>query len=216
MGAASLAVGVVDDHPAISAGVANGLVADLPDGSTFALHTDLEGLLTERHLDVVLLDLSLGDDSEPVENVRRVLARGWHVLIYTQVQHPGQLAKCLRAGALGVVGKHQQWSVLAEAVIVVARGQAYLNAQWATAMEALEGTSIPSLAPREAEVLRLYAAGLPLKSVARQVGVAEQTAKEYLVRVRRKYEEAGRPAPTKTHLLRRAVEDGHLGLREVD
>ena len=63
---------------------------------------------------------------------------------------------------------------------------------------------------REAEVLRLYAAGLPLRVVAEHLHIAEDTAKEYLGRVRLKYAEAGRPAPTKTDLYRRAFEDGHL------
>ena len=36
------------------------------------------------------------------------------------------------------------------------------------------------------------------------------TAREYLDRIRVKYVEVGRPAPTKVDLLRRAVEDGIL------
>lgn len=66
------------------------------------------------------------------------------------------------------------------------------------------------MAPREAEAVRLYAAGLPLKSVARRMALSQETVKEYLLRARRKYAAAGRPAQTKTDLYRRAVEDGYL------
>lgn len=64
------------------------------------------------------------------------------------------------------------------------------------------------LSPREREVLRLYAAGLPLKVVADRLGIAYSTAKENITRIRTKYVDVGRPAPTKIDLLRRAMEDG--------
>ena len=66
----------------------------------------------------------------------------------------------------------------------------------------------PQLSARERDVLRLYAAGLPLKAVADRLGIAYSTAKENITRVRVKYVEVGRPAPTKVDLLRRAMEDG--------
>ena len=57
-------------------------------------------------------------------------------------------------------------------------------------------------------MLRLYAAGLPLKAVADRLGIAFSTAKENIARIRGKYVGVGRPAPTKVDLLRRAIEDG--------
>jgi len=54
----------------------------------------------------------------------------------------------------------------------------------------------------------MYASGLPMKSVARRMGISPETVKDYLMRVRRRYEEVGRPAATKTELYFRAVEDG--------
>jgi len=40
--------------------------------------------------------------------------------------------------------------------------------------------------------------------------ISEETAKQYVGRVREKYARAGRAAPTKLDLYYRAVEDGHL------
>ena len=65
-----------------------------------------------------------------------------------------------------------------------------------------------ALSEREREALRLYAANLPAKSVARRMGVSEGTVKVYLRRVRSKYQALNRPAATKLDLYRRAVEDG--------
>ena len=45
-------------------------------------------------------------------------------------------------------------------------------------------------------------------AVAERLGVAYSTAKENINRIRVKYVEVGRPAPTKIDLLRRAMEDG--------
>jgi DNA-binding NarL/FixJ family response regulator len=212
MGDGELRIAVVDDHRAVSAGVQPGL-ADLvrldPSGVQQAL-TVAELLATGGTFDLVLLDLQLNDESDPVENVALLRDRGWSVLLYTQETRAHLVGRCLRAGALGVVGKHAPWAELAEAVRSVADNEPFLTPEWANAMEAALESQVPQLAPREAQVLRLYAAGMPLKSVARQVGIAQETAKEYLARIRRKYATAGREAPTKTDLYLRAVEDGHL------
>ena len=66
----------------------------------------------------------------------------------------------------------------------------------------------PVLSHREREVLRLYASNLPSTSVARQLGITEGSVKEYLKRVRRKYQQLGLAAGTKRDLYHRAREDG--------
>jgi DNA-binding NarL/FixJ family response regulator len=56
-----------------------------------------------------------------------------------------------------------------------------------------------------------YAAGNELlPTVARRLGVDEETVKTHLRRIRRKYADVGRPAPTRRDLYVRAVEDGLL------
>ena len=79
-----------------------------------------------------------------------------------------------------------------------------------TAIDADRDFAKAQLGRREREILHLYASGLPLKLAAEQLGIGYSTAREYLDRIRVKYVEVGRPAPTKVDLLRRAVEDGIL------
>jgi DNA-binding CsgD family transcriptional regulator len=69
----------------------------------------------------------------------------------------------------------------------------------------------PHLAPRQREVLAAYAAGNELLDVvARRLGMNPETLKTHLRRIRAKYRDVGRPAPTRRDLYVRAVEDGLL------
>jgi len=202
-----LTVALVDDHPAILRAVISEIMAAFPMSEVCqSKHVD-DVLATPGPYDLVVLDVQLGDDSDPATNVRRVSERGWPVLLYTQETNARVVARCFRAGASGIVGKSQDLADLLEAVRLIVSGQPYLSGDWASALSS-DAAAIPSLAPREAEALRMYASGLPMKSVARRMGISPETVKDYLMRVRRRYEEVGRPAATKTELYFRAVEDG--------
>lgn len=202
---ARIRVGAIDDHPAVLKGVIAEL-GELPQAQVCVHARTVEELLQAAvEVDVVLLDVQLGDGTDVAENVARLAATGAAVLLFTQEHRPAPIARALRSGAAGIVGKHEPMNVLVEAITAVAAGEPLLNPEWAAIVE-----GDPELAPREAEAVRLYAAGLPLKSVARRMSLSQETVKEYLLRARRKYAAAGRPAQTKTDLYRRAVEDGYL------
>jgi DNA-binding CsgD family transcriptional regulator len=49
-----------------------------------------------------------------------------------------------------------------------------------------------------------------LPTIARRLGMDPETVKTHLRRVRAKYAEVGRPAPTRRDLYARAMEDGLL------
>lgn len=204
-----LKVALVDDHPPILRAVidaltdALGAIEAVP--ARHVLQLDQPGVPDPAAFDVVILDLQLGDGSDPVDNVAWLLQRGWPTLLYTQETSAAVVGRCFRAGASGIVSKSEELATLVEAVRIVAGGSPYLSGDWAGVLEAQQ---IPNLPPREAEALQLYAAGLPMKSVARRMGISPDTVKEYLMRVRRRYDEVGRPAQTKTELYIRAVEDG--------
>jgi DNA-binding CsgD family transcriptional regulator len=69
----------------------------------------------------------------------------------------------------------------------------------------------PSLAPRQREVLVAYVSSSDLlPTIARSLGMDRETLKTHLRRIRAKYTEVGRPAPTRRDLYVRAVEDGLL------
>ncbi len=200
-------VGAVDDHPAILSGLLAGLSQPPRTFVCAVAETVAELLDFGAAMDIVLLDLRLADDSDPETNVHTLIEHGLPVLLYTQERRQPLVARALQAGASGVVGKHEPMSTLAQAVSRVVDGGVWFSAEWAEAIRSGIG---PELAPRETEAITLYAAGLPLKSVATRMGLSQETVKQYLNRCRAKYAAVGRPAQTKTELYRRAIEDGYL------
>ncbi|GAA3735178.1 response regulator transcription factor [Leifsonia bigeumensis] len=204
-------VGVVDDHESVRLGLK---AACIDAGFEFVLAAasvrEFVSELGGRECDVVVLDLSLGDGSTVTENVKAVQATGCAVLIHSIADRVALVREALAAGAAGVIPKSSATKTVMSALATVARGDVLNNLEWATAIDADRDFSKAQLGRREREILHLYASGLPLKLAAERLGIGYATAREYLDRIRVKYVEVGRPAPTKVDLLRRAVEDGIL------
>ena len=206
-----LRIGAVDDHPVILAGVSEGLRWHLPGATVAPVTRTVRDLLQANPVvDLILLDIELHDGTDPAENVRKLTAKGWPVLLFTQDPRLHLVSRTFRAGASGILSKGEDLATIAHAVGLVASGMPYLSSEWAVAVAQDEVWTAPNLAPREVEAVRLYAAGMKLTSVARRLAVSEDTARTYLLRARNKYANAGRPAQTKTDLYIRAVEDGIL------
>jgi len=204
-------VAVVDDHESVRLGLK---AAFLDAGYDFVLEAPtvaqlVTGLAGEP-VDVVVLDLSLGDGSTVTDNVKNVQATGSAVLVHSIADRVASVREALAAGAAGVIPKSSATKTVLAAAATVARGEVLNNLEWATAIDADRDFAKAQLGRREREILHLYASGLPLKLAAQQLGIGYSTAREYLDRIRVKYVEVGRPAPTKVDLLRRAVEDGIL------
>ena len=208
---AAVRVAVVDDHESVRLGLK---AAFLDEGYDFLIAAanvnELVDGLAGRECDVVVLDLSLGDGSSVTENVKRVQALGSAVLVHSIADRVAYVREALAAGAAGVIPKSSATRTVIAAAASVARGEVLNNLEWATAIDADGDFARAELGRREREILHLYASGLPLKLAAQQLGISYSTAREYLDRIRVKYVEVGRPAPTKVDLLRRAVEDGIL------
>lgn len=59
-------------------------------------------------------------------------------------------------------------------------------------------------------MLAMFADGAKAQAVAYANQISPATVEDYVRRIRAKYVRAGRPAPTKVDLYKRAVEDGFL------
>jgi two-component system, NarL family, uhpT operon response regulator UhpA len=210
-------VAVVDDHESVRLGLRAAIQAQ---GFTFIDEAgtvrELVDKLAGRECDVVVLDLSLGDGSTITDNVKNIQATGAAVLVHSIADRVAGVREALAAGAAGVIPKSAATSTVMAAIRTVARGDVLNNLEWASAIDADVEFAKAQLGRRERDVLNLYASGLPLRMVADQLGIALSTAREYLDRIRVKYVEVGRPAPTKVDLLRRAVEDGILPNLDTD
>ncbi|SMQ60350.1 response regulator [Agreia sp. VKM Ac-1783] len=212
---ATVRVAIVDDHESVLLGLkAACLEAGYEVVAVGLTVPDLLRALGTRPSDVVVLDLSIGDGLSVTHNVEAALHSGASVLVHSIADRTASVREALAAGAAGVIPKSAATSTVIAAIATVAAGGVLNNLEWASAIDADAEFSRAKLTARERDVLHLYAAGLPLKLVAAELGIATPTAREYLDRVRAKYVQVGRPAPTKVDLLKRAVEDGILALGE--
>jgi DNA-binding NarL/FixJ family response regulator len=115
------------------------------------------------------------------------------VLVVTTFDLDEYVYEALRAGASGFVLKDASAHALAEAVRVVAAGDAMLSPsvtrRLLTAFARLDGGGAPSrlrieqLTERETEVLTLIARGLSNAEIAGDLVVAEQTVKTHVGRI---------------------------------
>lgn len=169
---------------------------------------DLLSISTD--FDLVVLDLRLEDGSTPKANAAQLHAHDIKVLVFTTADYPDLVRSAISAGVLGVIRKSARNSELVDAIRLAAQGQTVATMDWAAAIDADPDIATVDLSPRQREVLELYAAGEPAARVASITGLSVETVNAYLARIRRKYADAGRPAPTKTELYKRALEDGWL------
>lgn len=206
-------VALIDDHESVRLGLEaacerDGAQTVVFSDSTVGAYLEWRCSTGAPPADVVVLDLTLGDGTTVTENVTALVADGASVVIHSVADRPAAVREALAAGAAGVVSKSSALDDVLDAIRTVAQGDALNNVEWASAVDGDRAFADAQLSQREREVLRLYAAGLPLKVVAERLGVAYSTAKENITRIRVKYVDVGRPAPTKVDLLRRAMEDG--------
>jgi two-component system, NarL family, nitrate/nitrite response regulator NarL len=205
-------VAAVDDHPVILDGFASWVMAGQSGIRVIGTATTVAALLAGpgRRAHVVLLDLELGDGTTVERNVADILAAGPAVLVLAGSEKPLAVRAAMRAGALGYALKNEETGQIRAAIEAVATGQDWISPRLAYILATDDAADRPALSPQETRALQLYATGMPIKSVARKMIISEDTAKQYLGRVREKYMRAGRAAPTKLELYYRAVEDGHL------
>ncbi|HEV2377366.1 MAG TPA: response regulator transcription factor [Streptosporangiaceae bacterium] len=211
-GAAAIDVAAVDDHPVVLGGVAGWVCAAGSGIRVVGTAATVDELLAGpgRRAHVVLLDIQLDDGTEVGRNVAAVRAAGPAVLVLSASDQPHSVRAAIRAGALGYVLKSEEASAVQEAIRTVAAGGDWVSPRLAYILATDDAPDRPVLSTQETRVLQLYATGMAMKSVAHRMGISEDTAKQYVGRVRQKYSRAGRSAGTKLELYYRAVEDGHL------
>ncbi|MCK6211284.1 response regulator transcription factor [Georgenia sp. EYE_87] len=203
-------VGIVDDHESVVLGLRVTLGQHAAVEVVGSADT-VRGLLAlGRPIDVAVLDLRLGDGSDPGDNVRALRDAGIKVLVFTAGDDPHAIRRAAGAGAVGVLQKAAPVETLTTAVLAATQDETVPSATWAAAIDGDPDLDSAALSPREAEVLALYAAGEKTVRVAHTLGISEHTVIEHLRSIRAKYARDGREAPTKVDLYRRAVEDGFL------
>jgi DNA-binding NarL/FixJ family response regulator len=183
-----------------------------PDIDMVAAVASWPELLThpEFPVDVVLLDLDLKDNIPVSLKISTLKTTGVRVVLMSTYSEPNVVREALAAGALGYLVKSEDASMIVEAIRAAAEGESFVSAELDLALNSGEVGGAPKLSAQERRVMALYGGGEPVKAVAYQLGISEETAKSYLKRIREKYRVAGIDVGTKVALRKRAIQDGIL------
>lgn len=207
---APIRLAIVDDHRMLLGALSEWLRGAAPDIDVVAAVPSWSELLAHRAfpVDVVLLDLDLKDNIPVSLKLSMLKSAGVQTMLISTYSEPAVVREALSAGALGYLPKSEPVETIVEAIRAAKLGESYLTPELqATLIE--DGLS-PKLSAQERRVMALYGAGQPVKAVAFQLGISEETAKSYLKRIREKYRVAGYDVGTKVALRKRAIADGIL------
>ena len=204
-------VAIVDDHRMLL-GALTEWIRSAQDIDMVAAVASWPELLShpEFPVDVVLLDLDLKDNIPISLKIATLKTMAVKVVLMSTYSEPNVVREALAAGALGYLVKSEDASMIIEALRAASVGESFVSAELDLALNAGEVGGSPKLSAQERRVMALYGGGEPVKAVAFQLSISEETAKSYLKRIREKYRVAGFDVGTKVALRKRAIEDGIL------
>ena len=198
---------VADDQSAVREGLVL-LLGTLPGITVAGEAADGNAaveLVTTVQPQVVLMDLNM-PGCDGVTATARITAEhpGTRVVVLTTYADDESIIRALQAGALGYLTKEATRAEIGRAVHAAAAGQAILDpgVQQRLLSAAARAPGVPAasatpgapgagasggaddeLTPREAEVLRLIAAGQSNREIARTLFVSEATVKTHVNRI---------------------------------
>ncbi|MFZ0181125.1 MAG: response regulator transcription factor [Candidatus Dormiibacterota bacterium] len=194
---ATIRVLIADDQRVVREGLT--MIVGLIDGVEVvgAAGNGLEAVqrAEREHPDVVLMDLRMPgmDGAEATRRIRAVLPTT-QVLVLTTYADDESLFPALEAGARGYLTKDADAEEIERAIRALAAGRTHLDpaVQQRLVAAVLEGPRVApadvqappdDLSPREAEVLKLIAAGLSNSEIATSLFLSNATIKTHVNRI---------------------------------
>ncbi len=188
---------IVEDHPTMREGLVRVIerendlqVAGEADSASRALQC-----LAAAEPDLVLLDISLGDDNG-IELIKDIKLRHPQlpVLVHSMHEDSVYAGRALRAGAKGYVTKSEPPANLLKAIREVLRGEIYLNElltrqilRTLAADEHQTGASpFGVLSDREFEVFEMLGKGFVTKEIAATLHLSQKTVQAHRDHIREK------------------------------
>ncbi|MEK8032209.1 response regulator transcription factor [Ideonella sp. DXS29W] len=195
---------LVDDHPLFSVGFVHALQATAEHLHVRAVDS-VDAGLTEAgrwpELNLVIVDYRLPDEDGLV-GIGRFARAFPHLarLLISGIDEECLTIRARLAGAQGLVTKSSNLTEVIDAMQAVVSGQ-----EWFHALDR-HACSHPDPTTRQLEVLDLVAQGLPNKSIASRLSIAERTVKLHVTALLETMN-----ARNRTHLLVIARERGLIG-----
>jgi DNA-binding NarL/FixJ family response regulator len=215
-----IAVVIIDGQDVVHAGLAAWLTGSVPPIKIVGNYTDPAHFISEypaatQLVDVVLFALQY-DEQRPKFEALRELCRGGHrVIVYSFLVADEIILTSLDAGAVSYVAKFESGTHVRDAIYAAATDTPYVAPRMAKALLNDRRVGRPRLSLRERDVLVEWFKTESKERVAERLFIEPSTVRTHLQRARAKYAAVGRPAPTKSALLARAIEDGILTVKDV-
>lgn len=180
---------IVDDHPVVWQGMKMllesqdgiavvGVAENGADAVKFVQEND------DIDINVVLLDLNMPEMNgiETCKQIRDIRPK-IQVVVLTSHHEDAMVFPAIKAGALSYLLKNAPYDSIIEAVRAAAKGEARLHPRIAQKlMQDVAGTrpKLDTLTARELEVLKELAQGKDNKSIAKDLGLSDQTVKVHV------------------------------------
>jgi DNA-binding NarL/FixJ family response regulator len=188
---------VVDDHTLIREAVRHVMLALAEAVMVFTAADCDEGFAIaarEGELELLLLDFNLRGHLTGVAAIKawRQTHPALPVVVLSSAEDQNTVLAAMSAGAAGFIPKASSNAVMLQALRLVLAGGKYLPPEVLARASAApapmaEATSVESLglSPRQLDVLRLIARGMPNKIICSELGLAERTVKAHVTEVLR-------------------------------
>ncbi|EXI74664.1 MAG TPA: response regulator transcription factor [Candidatus Accumulibacter phosphatis] len=188
-----VSVMVVDDHPALRAGLRSLIESD----TGLRVVRDLEsgeaayGEYRTLRPDVVVMDLSM-DGFGGIEAIRRIRSVDPQaaILVYSVHNSRVLLERAIEAGAVGFVTKGSHVDSLLQGIRTVARGESFVSPDMVPILiqrqHSPESGRFGRLTQREFQVFKLLSEGHSLADCARILHLSSKTVSNHLTQIKAK------------------------------
>lgn len=185
---ASIRIVIADDHPAVCQGLQ--LLLE-PEGIIVCAqasgHAEALAKVQEHRPDLVLVDLSLGDDNglHLVKDLHRLAVFS---LVYSMHEDALHVEAVFAAGGLGYVTKREVHHVLVQAIRETAVGRRFVSPRAALsladrAQEKRSDIVRVEMSGQEQNVYRLLGKGEGTSQIAQQMKISSRTVESYYARI---------------------------------
>jgi len=191
----SLRIAIADDHEIIRSGLK--MIIEQEKGlcvkADTSCHADLLNLLSHTDIDILILDLNLGDRNgiDALESVVS-LYPDLPVLVLSAYPEETFALRAFRAGASGYLNKAVVSSELIDAIKTLQNGKKYISHRlkeilpYGTDLQNDHLDLADSLSKREFEVFVLIGQGKSFKEIADILSVSPKTVSTYRTRIMEK------------------------------